>query len=204
MHEDKDNPLCLCLEVRCFWCKWIDVLRWSSNGILCRPGEATDYATITFHGATEAVTAAAFGAATTARTDVSAQAFEGEYLPDPIEGNLIIRLQTLPSVTANIVAKLRDSILASGGTITILPLTGRIGLSWSVVPDNAAQLINAVTTCSESFGASWYIDESPIELRSDAWCGPSAADSSIKLNAGIRCAFDPDGRLNSGRFAPGS
>jgi hypothetical protein len=107
-------------------------------------------------------------------------------------------------VTANIVAKLRDSILASGGTITILPLTGRIGLSWSVVPESAAQLINAVAACSQSFGASWYIDESPIELRSDAWCGPPAADSSIKLNAGIRSAFDPDGRLNSGRFAPGS
>ena len=172
--------------------------------ILCRPSDATDYGTITFHGASEAVTAAAFGAATTVRTEVSAQAFEGEYLPDPIEGNLIIRLQTLPSVTASLVAKLRDSILASGGTITILPLTGRMGLSWSVVPESAAQLINAVAACSQSFGASWYIDESPIELRSDAWCGPPAAESFIKLNAGIRSAFDPDGRLNSGRFVPGS
>jgi hypothetical protein len=172
--------------------------------ILCRPGEATDYGTITFHGATEAVTAAAFGAATTARTDVSAQAFEGEYLPDPIEGNLIIRLQTLPSVTADIVAKLRESVLAAGGTITILPLTGRIGFSWPVVPDNAAELIDSVATCSASFGASWFIDEAPIELRSAAWCGPPATDSAIHLNAGIRSAFDPDGRLNSGRFAPGS
>ncbi len=172
--------------------------------ILCRPGEATDYGTITFHGATEAVTAAAFGAATTARTDVSAQAFEGEYLPDPIEGNLIIRLQTLPSVTAEIVAKLRESVLAVGGTITILPLTGRIGLSWPVVPDNAAELIDFVASCSASFGASWFIDEAPIELRSAAWCGPPATDIAIQLNAGIRSAFDPDGRLNSGRFAPGS
>ena len=172
--------------------------------ILCRPDEPTDYGTITFHGATEAVTAAAFGAATTARTDVSAKAFEGEYLPDPIEGNLVLRVQTLPSVTAEIVAKLRESVLAAGGTITILPLTGRIGLSWPVVPDNAAELIDSVAKCSASFGASWFIDEAPIEFRSAVWCGPPAADSSIKLNAGIRSAFDPDGRLNSGRFAPGS
>jgi hypothetical protein len=132
------------------------------------------------------------------------KSFEGEYLPDPIEGNLIIRLQTLPSVTADIVAKLRESVLAAGGTITILPLTGRIGLSWPIVPDNAAELIDSVAKCSALFGASWFIDEAPIELRSAAWCGPPATVSAIHLNAGIRSAFDPDGRLNSGRFAPGS
>jgi hypothetical protein len=33
VHEDKDNPLCLWFEVRCFWRQWIDVLWRRSDGI---------------------------------------------------------------------------------------------------------------------------------------------------------------------------
>lgn len=172
--------------------------------VLCRPKEATDYGTITFHGATEAVTASAYGAASNVRPDVSAQAYEGEYLPDPIEGNLVLRIQTMPSETVAMVDSLRERILASGGTITVLPLMGRIGCSWSDVPEHAADIISAATELCGKHGASWFVDEAPIALRSDAWCGPRVADSLCNLNAGIRGAFDPDGRLNAGRFGPGS
>jgi len=172
--------------------------------VVCRPNEANDYGTITFHGAAEAVTASAFSAASTTRTDISAQAYEGEYLPDPIEGSLVMRVQALPSLMSPIVDKLRDTVFASGGTITVLPLTGRIGFSWSDVPDDASQLIRKVVESSVAFGASWFIDEAPIELRTEAWCGPRSSDSVLKLIAGIRGAFDPDARLNAGRFGPRS
>jgi hypothetical protein len=33
VHEDKDNPLCLWFEVRCFWRQWIDVLWRRSDSI---------------------------------------------------------------------------------------------------------------------------------------------------------------------------
>jgi glycolate oxidase FAD binding subunit len=171
--------------------------------VLCRPNELTDYGTMTFHGASEAVTASAFGAASTVRPDVSAQGYEGEYLPDPIEGNLVLRIQTLPSETAGMVDELRKDILASGGTLTVLPLTGRIGCSWADVPEDAADLIRIVVDSCSAHGASWFVDEAPIALRTDAWCGPRVADSVINLNAGIRRAFDPDSRLNADRFGPG-
>lgn len=172
--------------------------------VVCRPNEANDYGTITFHGAAEAVTASAFSAASTTRADISAQAYEGEYLPDPIEGSLVLRVQALPSLMSPIVDKLRDTVLASGGTITVLPLSGRIGFSWSDVPDDSAEVIRKVVESSIALGASWFIDEAPIELRTDAWCGPRSSDSVLKLNAGVRGAFDPDARLNAGRFGPRS
>jgi len=168
--------------------------------VVCRPNEANDYGTITFHGATEAVSASAFSAASTTRTDISAQAYEGEYLPDPIEGSLVLRIQALPSLMSSIVDKLRETVLASRGTITVLPLTGRIGFSWSDVPDDSSDVIGKIVENAIAHGASWFIDEAPIELRTEAWCGPRSSDSVLKLNAGIREAFDPDARLNAGRF----
>jgi hypothetical protein len=86
----------------------------------------------------------------------------------------------------------------------VLPLTGRIGFSWSDVPDDSADVIRKVVESSIALGASWFIDEAPIELRTDAWCGPRSSDSVLKLNAGVRGAFDPDARLNAGRFGPRS
>lgn len=171
--------------------------------ILCRPDESTDYGTLTFHGASEAVAASAYGAASLTRPDVTAQAYEGEYLPDPIEGNLVMRIQTLPSTMAAIIPEIRDAILASKGTITVLPLTGRIGISWSEVPAQASELISTVVTCCTKHAASWFIDEAPLEYRREQWCGPQAVKGVDKLNAGIRLAFDPDARLNAGRFGPG-
>ena len=172
--------------------------------ILCRPDEATDYGTLSFHGATEAVTAAAFGAAASIRPDVTAQAYEGEYLPDPIEGNLVIRIQTLPSTTAAVISEVRETILSAKGTITVLPLSGRIGISWSDIPEDASILVSFVVECCTRHGASWFLDEAPVSLRAEQWCGPRAADSVSKLNAGIRGAFDPDGKLNAGRFGSGN
>ena len=172
--------------------------------ILCRPDEATDYGTLSFHGATEAVAAAAFGAAASIRPDVTAQAYEGEYLPDPIEGNLVIRIQTLPSTTAAVVSDIREAILSAKGTITVLPLSGRIGISWSDFPEDASILVSSVVECCTRHGASWFIDEAPVSLRAENWCGPRITDSESKLNAGIRGAFDPDGKLNAGRFGSGN
>lgn len=172
--------------------------------ILCRPDEATDYGTLSFHGATEAVTAAAFGAAASMRPDVTAQAYEGEYLPDPIEGNLVIRIQTLPSTTAAVISDMRETILSAKGTITVLPLSGRIGISWSDIPEDASLLVSNVFECCTRHGASWFIDEAPVSLRAEHWCGPRTTDSVSKLNAGIRGAFDPDGKLNVGRFGSGN
>lgn len=170
--------------------------------IVCKPSEVTDYGTVTFHGATEAVTASAYSAATISRSDVSAQAYEGEYLPDPIEGNLVIRVQALPTALAGIVESVRGAILDSGGTITVLPLTGRIGISWLDLPGNADQLVRLITESATKASASWFIDEAPLALRSDAWCGPAIPADVSKLNAGIRQAFDADVRLNAGRFEP--
>jgi hypothetical protein len=172
--------------------------------ILCRPDESTDYGTLSFHGATEAVTAAAFGAAASIRPDVTAQAYEGEYLPDPIEGNLVIRIQTLPSTTAAVISDIRETILSAKGTITVLPISGRIGISWSDLPGDASILVSSVVECCTRLGASWFLDEAPVSLRAEHWCGPRAADSVSKLNAGIRGAFDPDGQLNAGRFGSGN
>ncbi|MFM7189174.1 MAG: FAD-binding oxidoreductase [Armatimonadota bacterium] len=171
--------------------------------ILCRPDETTDYGTLSFHGATEAVAAAAFGAASSNRTGVTAQAYEGEYLPDPIEGNLVIRIQTQPSTTTVVLSDLRETILSVKGTITVLPLSGRLGISWIEPPGDASQLVSNIVECCKRHCASWFIDESPISLRTDHWCGPPATDSVSKLNAGIRSAFDPDGKLNAERFGLG-
>jgi glycolate oxidase FAD binding subunit len=168
--------------------------------IVCKPSESTDYGTMTFHGATEAVTAAAFSAATITRTDVSAQAYEGEYLPDPIEGNLVVRVQALPTALSGLVEAVRQVVLASGGTITILPLTGRLGIAWSEVPEGAEQLVSRIAENTTKVGGSWFLDEAPIALRTVQWCGPKIPASTVTLNTGIRAAFDPVCKLNASRF----
>lgn len=171
--------------------------------VLCRPDEANDYGSLTFHGASEAVTASAFSAATSVRPDVTAQAYEGEYLPNPVEGDLIIRIQTLPSMTAAIVSRIRESVLLSNGTITVLPLVGRIGITWADIPEEAGALVAAVIDACSLYGASWYLDEAPLSLRTQRWCGPEMVASVSALNDGIRLGFDPSGTLNAGRFGSG-
>lgn len=171
--------------------------------ILCRPDVPTDYGTLTFHGATEAVTASAFSAAASIRPDVTAQAYEGEYLPDPIEGNLVIRIQTLPSTTIAVISDIREPILSAKGTITVLPLAGRIGISWTDVPENAAILVSTIIDICSRHGVAWFLDETPVSLRAECWCGPRVTDSVAQLNAGVRAAFDPNGKLNAGRFGLG-
>lgn len=171
--------------------------------VLCRPDEDVDYGTLTFHGATEAVTAAAFGAATTIRPDVSAQAYEGEYLPDPIQGSLVVRIQAQPTATADVVANLRQVIRSSKGTLTLLPLSGRFGISWSAVPENAHELIATIVETYSVHTASWFIDEAPLELRAGRWCGPTPSAEILDVNTGIQKAFDPTCMLNAGRYGFG-
>jgi len=82
-------------------------------------------------------------------------------------------------------------------------LVGRIGITWADIPEEAVALVAAVIDACSLYGASWYLDEAPLSLRTQRWCGPETVASVSALNDGIRLGFDPSGTLNAGRFGSG-
>lgn len=177
-------------------CTWVLELRAAMDPVIavvvCRPTDEQDYCTLIFHGSRESVQAAAFGAANHRKLGITSQAYEGEYSPDPVEGDLHFKVMVLPTMTGPLAAKIQSLVQASGGTVTVLPFSGCIHVHWESEPDNATGFVSHLVQLSELSRGTWQLESSSVGLRRDAFRGPPVTDRHLSLLEGVKKAFDPD------------
>jgi glycolate oxidase FAD binding subunit len=140
-----------------------------------------------------------------ALTTADAGAAWCEHAAHRTRGNARVKVAVLPTALPSVVADVLPPLIGalSLGTIVWYPTLG-LGFVTGDAEDGDvfAQAVRRARAAASGLGGSLVIHELPVEMRGnvDVWGPPPPAFALMKR---VKDRFDPDGRLNPGRFIGG-